>query len=146
MRLLARLGRGLLGRPAGCADWAKQTTRARAGWRGSLGHSLVRREGAQLGSCAGWAEGRGERAKWSSGELGLLAPVQEKENEGEKRECWAGQGTRGEKREGNRFSNLCLNGLNLDLRRIHHILGRISKVKYKAVFEESFGGIHINSR
>ena len=57
-----------------------------------------------------------------------------------------GQGVRGEKREGNRFSNLCLNGLNLDLRRIHHILGRVSKVKYKAVFEESFGGIHINSR
>ena len=99
-----------------------------------------------MGSYAGWAEGRGERAEWSSGELGLLAPVQEKENEGEKRECWAGQGVRGEKREGNRFSNLCLNGLNLDLRRIHHILGRVSKVKYKAVFEESFGGIHINSR
>ena len=36
--------------------------------------------------------------------------------------------------------------LNLDLRRIHHILRRISKVKYKAVFEESFGEIHINSR
>ena len=36
--------------------------------------------------------------------------------------------------------------LNLDLRRIHHILRRISLVKYKAVFEESFGGIHINSR
>ena len=63
-----------------------------------------------MGSYAGWAEGRGERAEWSSGELGLLAPVQEKENEGEKRECWASQGVRGEKREGNRFSNLCLNG------------------------------------
>jgi len=36
--------------------------------------------------------------------------------------------------------------LNLDLRRIHHILRRISKVKYKAVFEESFGEIHMNSR
>ena len=36
--------------------------------------------------------------------------------------------------------------LNLDLRRIHHILRRISKVKYKVVFEESFGEIHINSR
>ena len=36
--------------------------------------------------------------------------------------------------------------LNLDLRRIHHIFRRISKVKYKAVFEESFGEIHINSR
>jgi len=34
----------------------------------------------------------------------------------------------------------------LDLRRIHHILRRVSKVKYKAVFEESFGVIHINSR
>ena len=36
--------------------------------------------------------------------------------------------------------------LNLDLRRIHHILRRISQVKYKAVFEESFGEIHMNSR
>ena len=36
--------------------------------------------------------------------------------------------------------------LNLDLRRIHHILRRISKVKYKAVFKESFREIHMNSR
>ena len=36
--------------------------------------------------------------------------------------------------------------LNLVLRRIHHILRRISKMKYKAVFEESFGEIHMNSR
>jgi len=34
----------------------------------------------------------------------------------------------------------------LDLRRIHHILRRVSKVKYEAVFEEFFGVIHINSR
>ena len=36
--------------------------------------------------------------------------------------------------------------LNLDLRRILHILRRISKMKYKAVFEESFREIHMNSR
>jgi len=36
--------------------------------------------------------------------------------------------------------------LNLDLRRIHHILRRISKVKYKVVFEEPFGEVHMNSR
>ena len=110
----------------GCrAGWAK----ALAGWaeersEGRPGHGLARREGGSVGL------------------LPLAGPVQ---GEGEGN-AGPGQGVRGEKREGNRFSNLCLNGLNLDLRRIHHILGRVSKVKYKAMFEESFGGIHINSR
>ena len=78
----------------------------------------VAARGKQLGrSCwAAWPKASGlagQAGPWPeerSGELGLLAPVQEKENEGEKRECWAGQGVRGEKREGNIFSNLCLNG------------------------------------
>jgi len=54
--LLARLGRGLLGRPAGGAGWAKVL--------------------------AGWAERRrGERAG-GAGWLGLLAPVGPRERDG----------------------------------------------------------------
>ena len=112
------------------------------------GHGLPRRLGQGVGG-VGQREERGQAGPWlgkeRGGSVGLLPLAGPVQGEGEGN-AGPGQGVRGEKREGNRFSNLCLNGLNLDLRRIHHILGRVSKVKYKAVFEESFGGIHMNSR
>ena len=69
--------------------------------------------------------------------LPLLLPAWARSRKkGKKGSAGPGQGVRGEKREGNIFFNLCLYGLNLVLRRIHHILRRISKMKYKALFEE----------
>ena len=44
------------------------------------------------------------------GLLQLAGPVQEKRKKGKRGSAGPGQGVRGEKREGNRFSNLCLNG------------------------------------
>ena len=67
MRLLARLGRGLLGRPAGCAGWAKALA----------GRAERRREAGRAAVLAGpgwaaalllllpvWARSRGAKLGW----------------------------------------------------------------------------------
>jgi len=77
------MGRGLLGRPTGCAGWAKQTTRA-SGPEGRRGERAGRADWLGLLMPVG---PRGEVLGWAPAAYWADAG---KEKEGEERECWAG--------------------------------------------------------